>query len=120
METELDSLEQPTQMSGGQCTNMACKSDWNIAISIDVNADARRICQALTVPEYLEAWICTPDQPAASQIVASQEPNGYRLDLYEAGRVAISFSGSLFDSAQAKSAIVLANDPQANVLRKPG
>lgn len=93
MGTELESLELPTPISG-QCANLPCKSDWNIAISIDVNADARRICQALTVPEYLEAWICTPDQPAASQIVASQEPNGYRLDLYVAGRVAISFSGS--------------------------
>jgi uncharacterized protein YndB with AHSA1/START domain len=73
---------------------MACKSDWNIAISVDLNADTRRICQALTVPEYLEAWIRTPDLPAASQVVASPEPNGYRLDLYVADRVAVSFSGS--------------------------
>ena len=93
METEMNSLEQATQISG-QCTNLACKSDWNIAISIDVNADTRRICQALTVPEYLEAWIRTPDQPAASEIVASPEPNGYRLDLYVGGRVAVSFCGS--------------------------
>ncbi len=93
METELDSLERATPIFG-RCAEMGRQSNWNIAISIEVNADARRICQALTVPEYLEAWFCTPDQPAASQIVASQEPNGYRLDLYEAGRVAISFSGS--------------------------
>ena len=89
----MDSLEQAAQISG-QRTNLARKSDWNIAISIDLNADTRRVCQALTVPEYLEAWFCPPVQPAASQIVASQEPNGYRLDLYVAGRVAISFSGS--------------------------
>ena len=56
----MDSLEQWTQ-TRGQCTNMACKSDWNIAISVDLKADARRICQALTVPEYLEAWIRMPD-----------------------------------------------------------
>lgn len=93
MEAELNSLEQPTQISG-QCANLPSKSNWNIAMSIDLNADTRRICQALTVPEYLEAWICTPDQPAVSQVVASHEPNGYRLDLYVAGRVAVSFSGS--------------------------
>jgi hypothetical protein len=93
METELESLEQATPIPG-QCANLPCKSDWNIAIFIEVNADARRICQALTVPEYLEAWFCIPDQPATSQIVASPEPNGYRLDLYAAGRVAVSFSGS--------------------------
>ena len=29
---------------------------------IGVDADARRISQALTEPEYLEAWITMPDQ----------------------------------------------------------
>jgi hypothetical protein len=93
MEIEMGLLEHAAQLKD-QCTNMVCESNWNIAISIDLAADTRRICHALTVPEYLEAWIRTPDLPVASQIVASTEPNGYRLDLYEAGRVAVSFSGS--------------------------
>lgn len=45
----------------------------SIALSVAVDADARRISQALTEPEYLEAWISLPDHAEDSQIVASKE-----------------------------------------------
>ncbi len=63
-------------------------------MSINVNADTHRICQALTVPEYLEAWIRIPDQPAGSQTLAYEHANGYRLDHSAAGRIVASIHGS--------------------------
>jgi hypothetical protein len=68
--------------------------DWTIAISICVDADALRIFHALTVPEYLEAWIRMPGPAEDSAVVASPAANGYRLDHYSAGMVAVSITSS--------------------------
>jgi hypothetical protein len=52
--------------------------------SVSVNADAHRISRALTVPEYLEAWISIPAAAPGSFTRASSQHNGYRLDHYSA------------------------------------
>lgn len=80
----------------------APESDWAIALSITVDADARRISQALTEPEYLEAWIVMPDRSEDSWIVASRKANGYRLDHCRAGRVMSSVMGSFLFCHQRK------------------
>ena len=59
VETLEASPEQPTQRFH-PCVLPTSQSDWAIALSINVDADARRISQALTEPEYLEAWISCP------------------------------------------------------------
>ena len=66
-------------------------SNRSIALSIGVDADARRISQALTEPEYLEAWISMPNVAEDSRIVASKREDGYRLDQVRAGRAIASF-----------------------------
>jgi hypothetical protein len=73
-----------------------------IALSIGVDADARRISQALTEPEYLEAWITMPNQAEDSQIVASKGADGYRLDQVRAGCSIASFIGSFLFCHQRK------------------
>jgi hypothetical protein len=73
-----------------------------IALSVEVDADARRISQALTEPEYLEAWICMPDHTGNSQIVASKREDGYRLDQIRAGCFVASFIGSFLFCHQRK------------------
>jgi hypothetical protein len=72
----------------------ATLTQWTIALSIAVDADAVRIFHALTVPEYLEAWISIPGLAENSAVVASPLANGYRLDHYSAGSVAVSITGS--------------------------
>ena len=62
--------------------------------SIEVDADAHRISQALTVPEYLEAWIAIPDAAPGSFTLASSEDNGYRLDHFSAHCSDITITGS--------------------------
>ena len=68
-------------------------AQWTIAMSINVDADALRIFHALTVPEYLEAWIAMPGAED-SVVVASSAENGYRLEQFAAGSVAVSITGS--------------------------
>ena len=76
--------------------------DWVVFLTIDVDADARRISQALTEPEYLEAWITMPNQAEDSRIVATKKTDGYCLDQYRAGRVIASFVASFLFCHQRK------------------
>ena len=62
--------------------------------SVRVNADAHRISRALTVPEYLEAWISIPGAAPGSVTLASSEDNGYRLDHFSAHRSNLTIAGS--------------------------
>ncbi|MGD1063209.1 MAG: hypothetical protein ABR860_08100 [Terracidiphilus sp.] len=66
--------------------------------AISVNADAHRISRALTVPEYLEAWISIPCAAPGSYTLVSSQDNGYRLDYYSAHdsaqRSALTIKGS--------------------------
>jgi hypothetical protein len=73
-----------------------------IALSIAVDADARRIFQALTEPEYLEAWISLPNHAEDSRIVVSKRANGYCLDQVRAGCPIASFVGSFLFCHQRK------------------
>ena len=73
-----------------------------VALSIGVDADARRISQALTEPEYLEAWISMPNQAEDSRIVASKSADGFRLDQVRAGCSIASFLGSFLFCHQRK------------------
>jgi hypothetical protein len=95
--------------------------DWSVFLSIGVDADARRISQALTEPEYLEAWITMPDQISMrdgvsmpnsgeqSPIVATKKADGYRLDQYRDGRVIASFAGSFLFCHQRKMRLTWRN-----------
>ncbi len=67
-------------------------ADWSFATSIAVRADARRVYQALTLPEYLEAWIAMPDQRPGSSVAVFGEANGYRLIHSSGGRVLTSIA----------------------------
>jgi len=75
-------------------TERAQQTDWSIFMSKVVHADAQRISQALTVPEYLEAWVCMPEQQPGSVLIASEAENGFRLDHWRAGNVIASISSS--------------------------
>jgi hypothetical protein len=78
------------------------ETNWTIDLAIGVDADARRIFNALTVPEYLEAWIDMPDQAEGSRVVASMEPNGYRLDHYSGDHATVHITGSYLFCHQRK------------------
>jgi hypothetical protein len=69
-------------------------TDLAIFKAIAVNADAHRIFRALTLPEYLEAWICIPGAAPDSLTLASPEVNGYRLNHFSGHRASLSISGS--------------------------
>jgi uncharacterized protein YndB with AHSA1/START domain len=85
--------------------SIAATSETTIAMSAGVSADAQRIFQALTVPEFLEAWIAIPGS-AGGEVVASAEENGYRLDKRIAGRLALRITGEFLFRHQRKMRLV--------------
>jgi len=93
LETQSSSLFDATEeLPAANCSHSAAQ--WTIAMSIAVDADAVRIFHALTVPEYLEAWISMPGSGEDSAVIASPAENGYRLDQYAAGSLTVSITGS--------------------------
>ena len=46
---------------------------FSISATTSVNADRLRIYQALTIPEYIEAWFCAPSAIAGSTQVSAKE-----------------------------------------------
>jgi hypothetical protein len=91
------------------CVLALPNEDWVVFLSISVDADARRISQALTEPEYLETWITMPDQTEDSQVVATKKADGFRLDQCRTGRVIASFTGSFLFCHQRKMRLTWRN-----------
>jgi uncharacterized protein YndB with AHSA1/START domain len=77
-------------------------SQWKIGISISVNADARRLSQTLTEPEYLETWLCLPNYNGSSYAIAARTGNDYRLDMYCGESLCAVITGSYLVSHQRK------------------
>jgi Activator of Hsp90 ATPase homolog 1-like protein len=84
---------------------IAPSSTATIAMSAGVDADAQRIFQALTLPEYLEAWLALPGA-APGEVIASPEENGYRLHQCIAGRKALRITGAFLFCHQRKMRLV--------------
>lgn len=53
---------------------------FNIVLHAALPSDANRIFQALTQPEYLEAWVRFPGDDAATHLTARQQDNSFCLE----------------------------------------
>ncbi len=113
MATLLASHE-PEALMRDRTAAQTTEKNWAINLSIDVDADARRIFQALTVPEYIEVWISLPDQTGDSVIQAAEEGNGYRLNHYAAGRRTVSIKSSYLFRHQRKMRMFWEKTLEAN------
>jgi hypothetical protein len=101
MEAVVDPLDQLTPADVVPAAQSS-ETSWAVAISINVDADTRRIFQALTLPEYLEAWIEIPDRTQDSWVVATQDANGFRLSHRLTGRTAVIITSSYLFRRQRK------------------
>lgn len=52
---------------------------WHIAMTVSVNAERHRLFQALTLPEYMEAWMRIPGSHGDQEIVATCTQESYRI-----------------------------------------
>jgi len=78
----------------GQIALQPINTPWSVSVTVSVNTIARRLFQALTVPEYLETWLRMPGDDTDCYIAALQNANCYRLDRYRRGGIDVSVIGS--------------------------
>jgi uncharacterized protein YndB with AHSA1/START domain len=61
-----------------------------VSLRADIAADRRQVVYALTLPEYLEAWLTPPDASAAREQAVMRAGTGYVLEYRDRyGRIAI-------------------------------
>jgi uncharacterized protein YndB with AHSA1/START domain len=65
-----------------------------IELRATVNADKRRIFDALTLPEYAETWLRLPCDHTDCHTIASESNGRFRFDHFVAGTIDLSISGS--------------------------
>jgi uncharacterized protein YndB with AHSA1/START domain len=66
----------------------------SIQLNTTVGADKRRVFDALTLPEYREAWLRFPDGPSGGRTAATCADNFYRLDYFVDGGLEFSVAGA--------------------------
>lgn len=66
----------------------------DIALQAVIKADVRRVCHAVNMPEYREAWLCAPDGSGYCCATGGQADEDYRIDFYRGGFLDISVRGS--------------------------
>lgn len=74
---------------------------WDVAVSAIANADRNRILHTLTVPEYVEAWLCLPGDTMPS-VSASRNESGYRIQRSGPCGIEMDISGSYLTLRRAK------------------
>ena len=57
-----------------------------VEVSVKIPADSRRIFNALTIAEYLEAWLCFPGCDPFRGVAVSQTQKGFDINLTFAHR----------------------------------
>ena len=66
----------------------------SIHMEFSIRADTRRLFHALTVPEYLEAWLCLPGHHLGCSMAATRIKDDYLLEHYCGASAALSITGS--------------------------
>jgi uncharacterized protein YndB with AHSA1/START domain len=64
------------------------------SLEVSIQTDVRRLFHALTVPEYMEAWLSLPGERPGCSTVAARTNDDYAIDHFCEGRLSISISGT--------------------------
>jgi uncharacterized protein YndB with AHSA1/START domain len=94
MDTQLTNAGDASRAQSAYEPCQSIITPWTVSVTVSINTVARRIFQALTVPEYLETWLRMPGDDPDCYIAALQYSNYYRLDRYRRGGVDVSVKGS--------------------------
>jgi uncharacterized protein YndB with AHSA1/START domain len=66
----------------------------SLSLKVSIQADIRRLFHALTVPEYLEAWLSFPGERPGSSTLAARTDDRFAIEHYCHGRPSITISGN--------------------------
>ena len=72
----------------------ALRSDQVIDMEFNICADTRRLFHALTVPEYMETWLCLPGHHLGCSTAAARNRDHYYLEHDCGDRSAVFITGT--------------------------
>ncbi len=70
------------------------QQDRDVALSFKFNADSSRVFYALSIPEYIEAWLQAPDTDELRLVFNQVGEETFRIDLYRGPSLQASIDGS--------------------------
>ena len=65
----------------------------SLSLEVSIQADIRTLFHALTVPEYLEAWLSFPGEGPGSSTLAARVDDRFTIEHYREGRSSLTISG---------------------------
>ena len=66
---------------------------YSCSLEVSIRADIRRLFHALTVPEYMEAWLSVPGERPGCATVAVRSNDDYVIEHFCEGRPSFTMSG---------------------------
>jgi len=72
--------QQPARVGMNTVAYVDEQPSWIVNLECRVGADTRRIFDALTVPEYIETWICVPGHHPECRNVTSRIAHGFQIE----------------------------------------
>jgi uncharacterized protein YndB with AHSA1/START domain len=94
----LTDTKQNTQIDlrpdSGMIANIPAQYERDVALSFQFKADSSRVFYALSIPEYIEAWLQAPDTEELRFVFNQVAEETFRIDLYRGETRQASVDGS--------------------------
>jgi uncharacterized protein YndB with AHSA1/START domain len=78
----MNSEQRDIRDQGGTIAATLKRAELDVAMSVEIKAESRRVLYALTLPEYMEAWLQMPDWERLECSADPRAPNSFHIDLY--------------------------------------
>jgi uncharacterized protein YndB with AHSA1/START domain len=78
----------------GMIATATAQHDRDVALSFQFRADSSRVFFALSIPEYIEAWLQAPDTDDLRFVFNQIAEDTFRIDLYRGQTLQASVDGS--------------------------
>jgi len=92
-DTEID-LGIDSRPDAGITARIAGQHERDVALSFQFKADSSRVFFALSIPEYIEAWLQAPDTDDLRFVFNQVAEDTFRIDLYRGHTLQASVDGS--------------------------
>jgi len=86
--------QQTHQVINRDTVSVSGAPSWTVRMECSMAADTERIFCALTVPEYIEAWICVPGYHPECHNQTSRNAHGFQIEHYCRSGKATKISGT--------------------------
>jgi hypothetical protein len=91
---KVGNTERTTLNNSGVMAMIPGQNERDVVLSLKIEADSSRVLYALSIPEYIEAWLQAPHAEELHFVFNPISPETFRLDLYSAETLQASVHSS--------------------------